>query len=488
MERLVLYGMHPDTTLKYLTLPLTIYNRGGIKPGGLHGQTVNAQVRWLSEPSDIPHAAQPGVAEVSFALADLRVNPAHFPLGIAADARWAWHEWSHVMLAGCTGTLEFEFAHSAGDALAAILHDPDSELAQHPNWRGITFPWVTIPFRHHDRDVRKGWGWAAYFYQRERFFTSAKAPLDKDPYWTEQIQSSSLFQMYRSLGGDAMESSTKLDRAYRSAIADYAVFLILEAIASMGSSSTTLAKTPDQFVTLLDTADAGNPKLTLGGIDFLGGAAGKVARWAYQRQGLYPDPAETYPVNKPGIAEPIDIYIEDRAQRKGGYAPLAYHDRDWYAHKKSMFVVNHPSSRTALAKATMGTKVFLLVFVNNCGTSVSDNVTVRAWVAETTGGKIPPWKDGKWQTLTQVAAATPPTVQPDRTGAGPSLWVFEWTPAKSKKRYALLAEATSAADRSNIDPATGNPCATVSPGGDASPMRYLVGCDNNLGLTVVSSK
>ena len=64
------------------------------------------------------------------------------PLGIAADARWIWHEIGHVLLTTSVGELEFRFAHSPGDALAAIVSDPRSALATDPNWRGATFPWV----------------------------------------------------------------------------------------------------------------------------------------------------------------------------------------------------------------------------------------------------------------------------------------------------------------------------------------------------------
>ena len=83
---------------------------------------------------------------------------------------------------------------------------------------------------------------------------------NKSPYWSEQIQSSSLFQMYRSLGGDAMTDGAgppTRDAAYRRLISDYSIYLILRAIATMPSASTHLIDTPDKFVKLLDDADAG---------------------------------------------------------------------------------------------------------------------------------------------------------------------------------------------------------------------------------------
>ena len=67
--------------------------------------------------------------EMRFALGDLMNSVELSPLGIAADPRWCWHEFSHVLLMAATGQREFAFAHSAGDALAAIVCDAESKLA-----------------------------------------------------------------------------------------------------------------------------------------------------------------------------------------------------------------------------------------------------------------------------------------------------------------------------------------------------------------------
>ena len=65
------------------------------------------------------------------------------PLGIAADARWIWHEIGHVLLMCSVGELEFRFAHSAGDALAAIVSDPQSTTGSRRRiGAASTFPWV----------------------------------------------------------------------------------------------------------------------------------------------------------------------------------------------------------------------------------------------------------------------------------------------------------------------------------------------------------
>ena len=152
--RMQQYGFDVDDYLKFAVTPLEVAYRGGIQPGGRSGKTVNAQVRWRVRPDKITGPGY-GVLAISLALADLRISPVKSPLGIACDPRWLWHEFGHVLLAGATGDLEFGFAHSAGDAMAAIVHDPVSSLAEEKKWRGRTFPWVTLPGRRHDREARR---------------------------------------------------------------------------------------------------------------------------------------------------------------------------------------------------------------------------------------------------------------------------------------------------------------------------------------------
>jgi hypothetical protein len=95
---------------------------------------------------------------------------------------------------------------------------------------------------------------------------------------------------------------------------------------------------------------------------FIGGAAGKVIRWAYQQQGLYADPATSYPVDAPGLSQDVDIYIDDRDARHGGYEPLRYLDRDWHAARSRMLVVGALGDTAPLSKAKAGAQAFLLVF------------------------------------------------------------------------------------------------------------------------------
>ena len=94
-----------------------------------------------------------------FGLADFEDTWEH-PLGLAADVRFVWHEFCHVLILAATGSTEFDFAHSAGDALAAIMGDPSSKLPVH--WRGVTFPFVQLALRRHDREVEARVGLERY--------------------------------------------------------------------------------------------------------------------------------------------------------------------------------------------------------------------------------------------------------------------------------------------------------------------------------------
>src|SRR5262245_59135533 len=147
-DRLDAYGLRPRDHFRVAKLPIKIAYRSGIRPGpGKDGRTVNARVQPENWPIDYPGPTPPGQRpglEIHLALGDLshrvrkrwdRTSPSPaVSLGIATDARWIWHEIGHVLLMASVGELEFRFAHSAGDALAAIVSDPHSKLAMDENW------------------------------------------------------------------------------------------------------------------------------------------------------------------------------------------------------------------------------------------------------------------------------------------------------------------------------------------------------------------
>ena len=148
------------------------------------------------------------------------------PLGLAADERWAWHEFGHVLNYASFGELEFRFAHSAGDALAAIVTDPEACRKGVPGDRFRTFPWIFVP-RRHDRAAMRGWCWCG-----RRSLTRLSPPgadtslLPHLGYFEEQLLSSSLFRLYQCIGGE------DANLAVRRSASDYCVYLVMRAIQS----------------------------------------------------------------------------------------------------------------------------------------------------------------------------------------------------------------------------------------------------------------
>jgi hypothetical protein len=491
-RRMRLYGLSPADYFRFVERPVDVRYRAGIVPGFGDGRTVNAQVRWTLRPL-VAGKVTKGTIEVRFALGDLESAvgrlPANLPsavekspLGVASDPRWCWHEYCHVLLTAAMGDLEFGFAHSAGDALGAILSDPDSELAKDLSgtlandgpWRGITFPWVLIP-RRHDRAPRDGWGWTGSLYRRELDF-AIPPQSDKRGYWAEQILSSSLFRLYRAIGGDSQTldaaGNPAAARAERQKAADYVAYLIMRTIQSLGASSVAPVMLPDQFVDAMrkvDTATATAP----GPGGYVGGAVHKVVQWAFERQGLYAIPGTASAVSGPEEVATVDLHIEDlRPKPEGPYSPVDLLGAAWRADPHFVSV----------KKAILSRKRKIRVRVQNRGTTAATDTTVEVWLAKVPAGGMPPaFPDAtQWTSL----ASQTDTV-PGRTGVKPgakTFGTFTWLPPTGPtQEYAILATATCEADRSNVDRNTNHPCATL-----ATPINVLVACDNNLGLTTVT--
>ncbi len=267
-----IYGIDPVQYFRFAAFPLHVRIRAGIIPGpGKDGKTVNAMVDYDPPRTNYNDELDPKVLQplqVRFALADLKRSPSRRePLGLAADPRWTWHEYSHVLLAASSGALELRFVHSAGDALAAILWDPLSTLAGDPPpvtppppppttgpdaLRMATFPWVYLN-RRHDRSVYAGWSWCGTYHRGYAFAPLAGLRRRKG-YKSEQILSTSLFRIYRVLGGDTVKSTGLLKRW---AAADYTAYLMMRALAWVGPISGAPPETPDQLVSALTDADVG---------------------------------------------------------------------------------------------------------------------------------------------------------------------------------------------------------------------------------------
>lgn len=476
-EKMRSYGLAPEDHFRRAALPLHVRYRAGFPPGqGKVGKTVNARVDY--DPPD-PDYDQPLTGQelkplqIRFALADLKRH--REPLGITTDPRWSWHEYSHVLIAASTGALELAFVHSTGDALAAILCDPESNLADpmnqkvDPSWRMATFPWVYLN-RRHDRPVGRGWSWSGSRHRPARF-TAASALLRKG-YESEQILSTTLFRLYRALGGDTFSHPD-----VRGSAADYTAYLIVRAIEWLGPINWAAAETPDQFVSALTDADVATAlpaAPAFGGR--IGGCAYKVVRWAFETQGLYATTNPLEIVNAPGRPPAVDVFIDDRrkdydgAHEPGSYTPVPL-DWDgmpyWYATHQAVHVDANGNVR---------------VRVRNRGSTAAQNVVVDVWYAHpNSDGTAPDWEPSTTagSMWTHLGSRPPQTVP---RGGSRLFGPISGLPAG---RLFILAGASCPADLANIDPthpqfanlATQLPCA-VGP----TPIVHLVAGDNNLGL------
>ena len=108
-------------------------------------------------------------------------------------------------------------------------------------------------------------------------------------YWAEQIMSTTLFNLYRCLGGDAAAVEE------REIAADQAVYLIIQAIGLLGCSQAGTAREVVDYACALKSTDAATTTLWLpldsAATPRLGGAAAKPVRWCFEQQGLYAAPA-----------------------------------------------------------------------------------------------------------------------------------------------------------------------------------------------------
>jgi hypothetical protein len=400
-------------------------------------------------------------------------------LGVAADPRWAWHEFGHVLAFASTGELEFEFAHSAGDALAAITSDPLSQLAADAgagSLRYATFPWIAVDNRRHDRPGLVGYCWCGQR-NRLRLDFSQDQGRQRHGYYEEQILSTSLFRLYRCLGGDTGNAGTATasgfsgDALTRLEAADYTTYLIMRAISLLGPAGVATARTPDQFVGALIDADLGTaawhvqapwPFAPYGTkpreMKRTGGRVHKVIRWAFEQQGLYAtdDPKAT--ADSLGLPPQVDVFLADnrlpgKAPPDGGYHPVALRAEITPAAPQPQLWLAH--ARTLVSQATGW-----VLTLQNRGAQATGAV-VQVW---TRSGATVGWtRCGKQQKVAQIQA-----------GGSYALTLAQPIPGNAAQIFINLH---AAADPSNLPLRSAPPKAM----GD---LMELVAHDNNLALIV----
>jgi hypothetical protein len=453
------FGFDLKDHFKNVERPLTVEHRAKMLsgPGAHDGRGINAYVT----PFLAGEGAPPWDVRMLFGLADFADTWKH-PLGLAADVRFVWHEFCHVLIIAATGSTEFDFAHSAGDALGAIMSDPESKLPIH--FRGVTFPFIQLPLRRHDRDVKQGWGWNGTLYEKP---TPTYGLRDPAGYNAEQILSSTLFNLYCAAGGDAVrcndEGKMVPDVERRGAAAYYIAYLIVRAIASLGSVGTEPTREPSQFATALMEAEIGTTDLDYEGLKRRGGMLHKVVRWAFEEQGLYQTSLASRH-NGPGSPPPVDIYVDDGRHGKYTYCP------HWHALPEALWVRHNADGMPGDQAPRAGQVNYVYVVLDNRGDQPAAHTSVDVFAA--VGDDVDTWNaaPGHWQ---QLAGPNAPANVP--AGHKVMFGPFRWTP-EAGKRNALLVRATALGDRSNIDADSNLPCAA-----GPAPLADLVRADNNLG-------
>jgi hypothetical protein len=481
LQRFEAYGLAPGSYFKLAKLPLLMRHRDTFASAS-NGEVVNAHVspdaqgQSLDQKYDAearPHL-QVGFGSANITHREMLPNNAGQlraqPLGLAADPRWAWHEFGHVLNFASTGELEFRFAHSAGDALAAIIADPLTQLDAPERIRHLTFPWALLT-RSHGRPAHLGWCWCGSRSRLRRAAVAAGAPPMPGGYWEEQLMSSSLFRLYRAVGGDTRSGADP--RAHDAA--DYCVYLIMRAISALGPANVVPARSADQFVSALIDADIGTdrwqvtatwPEGTSRNLLRRGGAVHKVIRWAFEQQGLYATSNVDEVVEGVGQAPKVDIFIPGSGARAdGGYEAV---DLAW-------------SASSAMPWHVPGNSIFrngtpdLQVKVGNRGSQLASQVSVQAWVSPVNVSTL------NWRPLAGLSMTTR-----DIGGGGTAVFAFDGSGLVGD--FFVLAAASCKADPANADPDAKLPCGEsgqASQWTDPKLLTDLVANDNNIGLRIV---
>lgn len=396
--------------------PIPIDHRASIDPDGVFGGIADNDGNKVNAQS-LGNELGTGQGALLFLLAD--AADVGNPLGAAVDRRVVQHEFGHTLLWDHVHDCNFGFAHGAGDTIAAVLGDVAGPPALE---RGVTIPFTHQSLilelrRRHDRQVGLGWAWGG----RE----------DDTCYGSEQILTTTLFNVYRAIGGDHPEL------ARREAAARTVVYLVVRAIGTLTPASR--AAHALDFANALMTADAGDWVFE----GLAGGAYHKVIRWAFERQGLYQLEGSEQHVRHPGASPAVDIYIEDG--RNGDYPfPTTAAGGD------PVEVWNRTSvggdGDGAHEEPILGAMNQAYVRIRTRGTQRATNIVVRGFHSRSGGADVYP-EDWLPMVTSQISVRDLELTQPpDSVVAGP----FDWTPAVVGEQT-LLFSVSALGDPSNID-------------------------------------
>ena len=397
-------GFDVDDFFDGTNFPVTVDHRATI---GGQTNTVNAQAPGnnTSDGSD------------GFRFALLAPNST---IGMAVEQRVTWHEFGHALLWDHLNSPNFRFAHSPGDAIAAILLDPDSKAPD----RGRTFPW-TIITRRHDHLPSSGFGWGGA--RDDPFPVGSIISGDRAGYAREQILSSTLFRLYRSAGGGSADLQTRKDAAQRT------VWLILETITALSPFAQ-----PQNAEDLFDLMIEADLLSTSTVRPVAAGLLPKVLRWSFEQQGLFQPTGAPTPVTTSGAPPSVDVFIDDG---RGGEYDEAEAE---IIEPPGLVARNAADSGTSHEQPVEGEVSFVYLTVRNRGQETADNVTAQVVARRVSNGIE--WATD-WDLLTAAnGVGSPFSVAPgDEVKIGP----FEWEPQFGGDWH-LFADVDCPEDRSIV--------------------------------------
>jgi len=203
---------------------------------------------------------------------------------------------------------------------------------------------------------------------------------------------------------------------------------------------------PDQFLDALLTADSGN--WTSEGL--FGGAYGKVLTWSFERQNL-----------NNGALPNVDVYIDDSRAGEYEYLPVHWETVTIWNRRIADGLEGHQ-------EPTVGTN-YAYVKIKNRGTSIAENVIVKAFHCKPSAGLV--WPDDLQPMTTPELSAD--TLQPNNAEEK-TIGPFAWTPvANAVGHDSMLLIISATGDPSNVD--------NFTAGEEIEDWR-LVPNDNNIGL------
>ena len=333
----------------------------------------------------------------------------------ASDAMVILHEYGHFLQdrvnpGSSVGNFPSGVGEGFGDFLAAVYYDD-----KHTNpaeTRGLMFSWNANPT---ESSAGRSYKLAA----ASETAWDAGGGYERGALWC-----STMFELYRKLGGD----SARPDR--KAAGRDLAIRLhILANMHVLGESATVTEMAQE-----IETAD-----WKMGGWRYPNGLHGKVIRDTFRLRHVreYSAPA-------------VDVYVDDG--RNGGYGSASGNDmfeevlwKERHDDATDVWVRNVATPGTPadhVARPRVNAPAFVFARVRNRRASASGPITVRAF-------RSAPGRPGRWPVDWTELAAPPgamPSTIPAAPGGGVIVGPFPWTPTAAGKQ-AILVVVESAEDR-----------------------------------------